>query len=86
MHLIEEGKIKSTWHAEDWSSALEQMLSGKGEPLLEFPEEETYETITEIPQAMTDFYTEFLSNAGSKRCSIFLFDQYKIFAGQTGKF
>ena len=64
LHLIEEGKIKTTWHAEDWSSALEQMLTGKGEPLLEFPEEETYETLTEIPQAMTDFYTEYLSNAG----------------------
>ena len=65
LHLLDtDGKIKKTWHAEDWASALDQMVNGKPEPLLDNPDIAQGQTLDRIPQAMIDFYEKLLSNTG----------------------
>ena len=66
LHLLDtDGKIKKTWHAEDWASALDQMVNGKPEPLLDNPDIAQGQTLNRIPQAMIDFYEKLLSNTGN---------------------
>ena len=64
LHQMENGKIKKTWHAEDWASALEQAVNGKTRPLLDNAIIEPGETLTEVPQTMKDFYHKILSDTG----------------------
>ena len=66
LHLLDtDGKIKKTWHAEDWASALDQMVNGKPEPLLDNPDIGQGQTLNRIPPAMIDFYEKLLSNTGN---------------------
>lgn len=37
IQVIRDGKIKQTWHLEDWSAAADQMVNGKGAPSLTNP-------------------------------------------------
>ena len=64
LHQLENGKIKKTWHAEDWASALEQAVNGKPQPLLDNAIIEPGEPLTKVPQAMNDFYGRILSDTG----------------------
>ena len=68
LHQMENGKIKKTWHAEDWASALEQAVNGKPQPLLENFDIGQGPNLTEVPQAMNDFYQRILSDAGTIQC------------------
>ena len=64
LHQMENGKIKKTWHAEDWITALGQMLKGYPEPLLDMPFVRPGEELTQFPRALRNFYDRVLSGPG----------------------
>jgi len=65
IQMVHEGKIKRTWHMEDWADALDQILTGRGAPSLENPPWEGGAALTEVPQCIADFYDKILSNPGT---------------------
>ena len=56
VHLVRDEKILRTWHAEDWITAVGQMLKGHPEPLLDMPVTQPGKELTEFPKAMSDIY------------------------------
>ena len=67
LHLIRNGKILRTWHTEDWASALDQMLNGAAEPLLDNPPIRPGQTLTKVPRVVKNFYERILSDAGTNQ-------------------
>ena len=66
VHLVRDEKISRTWHAEDWASALTQMLKGNEEPLLDNPKIRPGQLLTKFPRALRNFYDRVLSDVGMK--------------------
>jgi len=55
IQIIKDGLIKRTWHFEDWTAALAQLL-GEPKQLFQNPREEPGELLTEIPESIKNFY------------------------------
>merc|ERR1712156_1290665 len=54
--LDEDGKIRRTWHIEDWSQALYQLLTGGSPASLELETLEPGVGLTEVPKSIFDLY------------------------------
>ena len=70
VHLMEGGRIKRTWHVEDWAAAVSQMVGGKSVPLVENPPLGPGEALTQVPQAVRNFYEQILQDIGSAKLQI----------------
>merc|ERR1719150_2022928 len=55
VQIIKDGLIKRTWHFEDWTAALGQLL-GEPKQFFQNPREEPGELLTEIPESIKNFY------------------------------
>ena len=62
VQILDNGKIRRTWHFEDWTTALDEMLTGRGPANLDWPEVGRGEFLTEVPQTVYDFYKRELSD------------------------
>ena len=61
VQIIKDGQIKRTWHFEDWTSALAQML-GAPKPLLRNPRETPGEILLDVPESLKNFYDKIISD------------------------
>ena len=59
---IKDGKIKRTWHFEDWTSIVDQVLRGKPAPTFRNPTIKPGQYLTEVPQCINNLYENFFSN------------------------
>merc|ERR1719418_444776 len=63
IHKIVDGKIKQSYHIEDWHTALEQMLYEKDPPCFGlYPDFTNFH----VPKPIKTFYDQILSNPGSQ--------------------
>merc|ERR1740129_1118627 len=63
IHKIVDGKIKQSYHIEDWHTALEQMLYEKEAPCFGlYPDYTNFH----VPKPIKTFYDEILTNPGSQ--------------------
>ena len=63
IHKIVDGKIKQSYHIEDWHTALEQMLYNKEAPCFGlYPDFTNFH----VPKPIKTFYDQILSNPGSQ--------------------
>jgi len=62
VQILDKGKIRRTWHFEDWTLALDEMLTGRAPANLDWPEVGYGEFLTEVPQTVYDFYKRELSD------------------------
>jgi hypothetical protein len=63
IHKIDaEGKISRTWHVEDWTLALDQMLGYDRVAGFDLPDVEKGATLKNVPQCINDFYDNILSD------------------------
>ena len=63
IHKIVDGKIKQSYHIEDWHTALEQMLYEKEAPCFGlYPDYTNFH----VPKPIKTFYDQILSNPGSQ--------------------
>ena len=64
VHLLVGGKIARTWHAEDWTDALDQMINGKPPRNLEMPSVQPGANLQRVPEAVENFYDLIGSDLG----------------------
>merc|ERR1719418_240400 len=63
IHKIVDGKIKQSYHIEDWHTALEQMLYEKDPPCFGlYPDFTNFH----VPKPIKNFYDQIMSNPGSQ--------------------
>ena len=63
VHILDKGKIRRTWHAEDWTLALDEILeTGRDVGSLDWPVVEKGDKLTEVPQCIYNFYDKILSD------------------------
>ena len=64
VHILDEGKIRQTWHVTDWALALDQMLkTGRDVGTLDWPCVKKGETLKEVPQCIYNLYDKILSDS-----------------------
>ena len=59
LHIVHEGKIRRSWHIEDWVSALDQTLKGNPAPELDQPADQVIETgppLKSVPKSIVGLY------------------------------
>jgi len=59
--LDEDGKVRRSWHIEDWSQAVYQLLTGGPPASLELEHLPSGVGLTEVPQSIIDFYQKILT-------------------------
>ena len=64
LHLLDNGRLRRSWHGEDWASALDQMLKNKPVPNLVMTPVENGPTLTRVPTAVENFYDLIRSDLG----------------------
>ena len=63
IHIIDTGdKIKRTWHVEDWSLVLDDILKPDRVAEFEWPTVESGASLRKVPQSIYDFYDNILSD------------------------
>ena len=62
IHFLDEGKIRRTWHFEDWTLALSQMLNDRPDAVLVQPENLYGEALKEFPESVDNFYENIFSD------------------------
>ena len=64
VHILDEGKIRKTWHVTDWTLALDQMLkTGRDVGTLDWPCVKKGEILKEVPQCIYNLYDKILSDS-----------------------
>ena len=61
IQIIKDGRVKRTWHFEDWTACLAQLL-GEPQQLFMNPREDPGELLTEIPESIKNFYDKVLQD------------------------
>ena len=58
IHIVHEGKIRRSWHIEDWASALDQALNANPPPNLDNPSItiETGPPLKNVPESIVGLY------------------------------
>ena len=75
VHILDEGKIRKTWHVTDWTFALDQMLkTGRDVGTLDWSCVKQGETLKEVPQCIYNLYDKILSdsNGGGQNNTLLL--------------
>jgi len=75
VHILDEGKIRKTWHVTDWTLALDQMLkTGRDVGTLDWPCVKKGEILKEVPQCIYNLYDKILSdsNGGGQNNTLLL--------------
>merc|ERR1712238_52966 len=62
VQILDEGLIRRTWHFEDWTLALSQMLNDRADAVLVQPENIYGELLEEIPESVHNFYENIFSD------------------------
>jgi hypothetical protein len=62
IHNIKDGKIKRSWHVEDWSSAAQQVLRETPAPNFRNPRIKPGRSLIEVPKCIYNFYDEVFRN------------------------
>ena len=75
IHKIVDGKIKQTYHIEDWKTALEQMLYNKKAPCFGlYPDFTNFH----VPKPIHKFYDHILSNPGTYGQNMTFINKFKL--------
>merc|ERR1711988_53563 len=66
IHFLDKGKMRRTWHFEDWTDALDEMLKGRASSNLTWPAVERGEFLKEVPQCIYNLYDKIFSDPNGK--------------------